>query len=59
MVMKTEAVTMIMNKMRKAVRKWTKRMTKPAEELKMPSQRTTASPVALMLPTGKLLAVLM
>lgn len=47
MVTKTEAIKMLMNKMGKAMRKWARRTTKPAEAGKMPSQRTR---VAQMIP---------
>lgn len=49
MVTKTEAIKMLMNKMGKAMRKWARRMTKPAEGVKMPSQRTTVAQMTLMM----------
>lgn len=49
MVMKTEAIKMLMNKMVKAMRKWAWRTTKPAEGVKMPSQRTRVAQMTLMM----------
>lgn len=49
MVMKTEATKMLMNKMGKATRKWARRTTKPAEGVKMPSQRTRVAQMILMM----------
>lgn len=49
MVMKTEAIKMLMNKMGKAMRKLARRKTKPAEGVKMPSQRTRVAQMILMM----------
>jgi len=49
MVTKTEAIKRLMNKTGKAMRKWARRMTKPAEEVKMPSQRTRGAQMILMM----------
>lgn len=46
-VMKTQAIKMLMNKMGRARQKWAKRMTKPAEGVKMPSQRASVAQVVL------------
>jgi len=58
-VMKREAIKILKNKMGKPMRKWAKRMTKPAEGLKMPSQRKRVARMTLKLRTGKLVLVLM
>lgn len=49
MATKTEAIKMLMNKMGKAMRKWARRMTKPAEGVKMPLQRTRVAQMNLMM----------
>lgn len=58
-MMKTEAIKILKNKMGKPVRRWVKRMTDPAEELKMPSQRKRAAQMTLMLQTSKLVVMVM
>lgn len=45
--MKTQTIKMLMNKMRRARRKWARRMTKTAERMKMPSQRASVAQVIL------------
>lgn len=59
MLMKTEAIKILKNKTGKPMRKWAKRMIKPAERLKMPSQRKREAQMALMLHTDELEVVLM
>lgn len=49
MVTKTEAIKMLMSKMGKAMRKWARRVTKPAEGVKMPSQKTRVAQMTLMM----------
>lgn len=42
-VMKTQTIKMLMSKRGRARRKWAKRTTKPAERVKMPSQRASVA----------------
>lgn len=48
MVTKTEAIKKLTNKMGKAMRKWAMRTTKPAEGVKMSSQRMKVVQMTLM-----------
>lgn len=48
-VMKTEAIKMVMSKMGKAMRKWARKTTKPAEGVKMPSQKTRVAQMIRMM----------
>lgn len=45
--MKTQTAKMLMSKMGRARRKWARRMAKPAEGVKMPSQRASVAQVIL------------
>lgn len=45
--MKIQTIKMLMSKMERAKRKWARRMTKPAEGVKMPSQRASVAQVIL------------
>lgn len=49
MVTKTEAIKMLENKRGKAMRKWARRMTKPAEGVQMPLQRIRVAQMTLMM----------